>query len=61
MTSVYTLFFDGCSKGNPGESGAGAVIFCDDKEIHTESFLLEIEKQITWLNILDLSWVLVMQ
>lgn len=40
MTSVYTLFFDGCSKGNPGESGAGAVIFRDDKEIYTESFFV---------------------
>ena len=26
---VYTLFFDGCSKGNPGRSGAGAVIYCN--------------------------------
>ena len=24
---IYTLFFDGCSKGNPGRSGAGAVIY----------------------------------
>ena len=23
----YTLYFDGCSKGNPGKSGAGAVIY----------------------------------
>lgn len=23
----YTLFFDGCSKGNPGPSGIGAVIY----------------------------------
>lgn len=23
----YILFFDGCSKGNPGESGIGAVIY----------------------------------
>jgi len=23
----YTLYFDGCSKGNPGISGAGAIIF----------------------------------
>uniref|UniRef100_A0A6C0FCH9 RNase H type-1 domain-containing protein n=1 Tax=viral metagenome TaxID=1070528 RepID=A0A6C0FCH9_9ZZZZ len=40
MTSNYILFFDGCSKGNPGESGAGAVIFRDDKEIYTESFFV---------------------
>lgn len=25
--TAYTLFFDGCSKGNPGPSGAGAVIY----------------------------------
>lgn len=23
----YVLFFDGCSKGNPGKSGAGAVLY----------------------------------
>ena len=23
----YTLYFDGCSKGNPGRAGAGAVIY----------------------------------
>ena len=29
MTSslTYKLFFDGCSKGNPGIAGAGAVIY----------------------------------
>lgn len=25
--SKHTLFFDGCSKGNPGRSGAGAVLY----------------------------------
>ena len=44
MTSLYTLFFDGCSKGNPGESGAGAVIFCDDKEVYTESFFVGVRE-----------------
>ncbi len=24
---TYTLFFDGCSKGNPGKAGAGAVLY----------------------------------
>jgi ribonuclease HI len=24
---MHTLFFDGCSKGNPGRAGAGAVIY----------------------------------
>jgi len=23
----FTLFFDGCSKGNPGKAGAGAVLY----------------------------------
>lgn len=30
---IYTLNFDGCSKGNPGRGGAGAVIYKDEKEI----------------------------
>lgn len=25
--NTYTLFFDGCSKGNPGKAGAGAVLY----------------------------------
>jgi ribonuclease HI len=29
----YKLFFDGCSKGNPGLAGAGAVIYMNDVEI----------------------------
>lgn len=28
----YTMFFDGCSKGNPGLAGAGAVIYNNNKE-----------------------------
>ncbi len=24
---MHTLFFDGCSKGNPGRAGAGAVLY----------------------------------
>ena len=33
MTTSYTMNFDGCSKSNPGPSGAGAVIYQDDIEI----------------------------
>lgn len=33
MRDAYTLFFDGCSKGNPGKAGAGAVIYKNDIEI----------------------------
>ena len=30
----FTLFFDGCSKGNPGKAGAGAVIYqCIDNNL----------------------------
>ena len=25
--NTYILFFDGCSKGNPGKAGAGAVLY----------------------------------
>ena len=28
----HTLFFDGCSKGNPGPAGAGAVLYCGEGE-----------------------------
>jgi ribonuclease HI len=29
----YVVHFDGCSKGNPGAAGAGAVLYQDGKEI----------------------------
>jgi ribonuclease HI len=32
-TTEYVLYFDGCSKGNPGPSGIGAVIYNNKKEI----------------------------
>ncbi len=33
----FLLRFDGCSKGNPGISGAGAVIYHNEKEIWSGS------------------------
>jgi ribonuclease HI len=36
----YTLYFDGCSKGNPGKSGAGAVIYKDNNEIWGNSIFV---------------------
>lgn len=36
----YKLMFDGCSRGNPGLSGAGAVIYHFDKEIWSESLFV---------------------
>lgn len=33
----YTLYFDGCSKGNPGKAGAGYVIYKGDDEIAYKS------------------------
>jgi ribonuclease HI len=33
----YIMNFDGCSKGNPGLSGAGAVIYKNDVEIWGDS------------------------
>ena len=32
----YTMYFDGCSKGNPGPGGAGAVIYDQDQEKEKE-------------------------
>jgi ribonuclease HI len=34
---VYELFFDGCSKGNPGHAGAGAVLYDNGIEIKSTS------------------------
>lgn len=33
----FLLRFDGCSKGNPGLSGSGAVIYQNEKEIWSDS------------------------
>lgn len=32
LTTEYVLYFDGCSKGNPGPAGIGAVIYKNDVE-----------------------------
>jgi ribonuclease HI len=34
----YLLRFDGCSKGNPGKAGCGAVIYHDGDEIWSDHF-----------------------
>jgi ribonuclease HI len=45
LSKVYPEFnfimnFDGCSKGNPGVAGAGAVIYNDEQEIWSGSFFV---------------------
>jgi ribonuclease HI len=37
QSDSYILFFDGCSKGNPGKAGAGAVIYRNQIEIYSQS------------------------
>ena len=36
----YLLQFDGCSKGNPGKAGSGAVIYKDKNEIWGKSLFI---------------------
>ena len=36
----YKMKFDGCSKGNPGLAGAGAVIYLFNNEYWAESFFV---------------------
>ena len=36
----YRLNFDGCSKGNPGKAGAGAVLYNNDTEIWSGTFFV---------------------
>jgi ribonuclease HI len=35
--NTYSLYFDGCSKGNPGHAGAGAVLYLGNNEIWAKS------------------------
>ena len=34
---LHIMFFDGCSKGNPGLAGAGAVIYTNNEEVWSGS------------------------
>jgi ribonuclease HI/probable phosphoglycerate mutase len=36
-TGSYVMYFDGCSKGNPGRAGAGAVIYHNGQEVWAQS------------------------
>lgn len=37
---IYEMYFDGCSKGNPGLSGAGSVIYKNEEEIWANSYFV---------------------
>jgi ribonuclease HI len=37
MENNYVLFFDGCSKGNPGKAGCGAVIYENNLEVFSKA------------------------
>jgi ribonuclease HI len=37
MENKYVLFFDGCSKGNPGKAGCGAVIYENNVEVFSKA------------------------
>ena len=39
-SDTYSLYFDGCSKGNPGKSGAGAVIYKNNMEVFSISIFV---------------------
>jgi len=39
----HSLYFDGCSKGNPGQSGIGAVLYKMDEEIWSAARYLGAE------------------
>jgi ribonuclease HI len=40
INKYFSLYFDGCSKGNPGPAGAGAVIYYDNHEIWSDSIFV---------------------
>jgi ribonuclease HI len=37
---TYSLYFDGCSKGNPGKAGAGAVLYLGGDEIWAKAMFV---------------------
>ena len=37
---IYEMYFDGCSKGNQGLSGAGSVIYKNEEEIWANSYFI---------------------
>ena len=37
---MHTLFFDGCSKGNPGPAGCGAVIYDNENKVRTVELII---------------------
>jgi len=39
-TNIFIMRFDGCSKGNPGLAGAGAVIYYDSQELWADHFFV---------------------
>ena len=41
---TYMMAFDGCSKGNPGRAGAGAVIYCNRAEIWADAKFVGIKE-----------------
>jgi ribonuclease HI len=40
INKYFSLYFDGCSKGNPGPAGAGAVLYYDKNEIWSDSIFV---------------------
>lgn len=48
----YTMYFDGCSKGNPGPGGAGAVIYQNqEKEKEQKQEQKEIVALTEWVGV----------
>ena len=37
---MYAVYFDGCSKGNPGRAGAGAVLYKNNNELDSKSLFI---------------------
>jgi ribonuclease HI len=40
----YYLYFDGCSKGNPGPAGAGYVLYQGSREISSKSEFIDLNE-----------------
>lgn len=40
----YTLFFDGCSKGNPGRAGAGFILYCGENVVAKKALFVGVRE-----------------
>lgn len=55
-TTEYTMFFDGCSKSNPGEAGIGVVVYnsnCEEIVIISQSIGIKTNNEAEYMALIE--------